>query len=203
MFLQTALALAYGGAVLYNVLAVSKSPLNIPYTWHPIGVSGFIVFATIGIAQAQRIRGKLAGSRKTREPYVQLHGLFNWLALFSLIGAQAAIYISKERQNRPHLSTYHGVTGAATAGLFIMNVFGGGAMNTVPSLYKYIKYHRINGILVYALVLGAQGTAIWRGYVTKDEQMKTGLLALLASLLVVGFGKFLVRGKPAAGLKAD
>ena len=41
------------------------------------------------------------------------------------------------------------------------------------------------------------------GYVTKDEQMKVGLLALLASLLVVGFGKYLVRGKPAAGFKAD
>ena len=184
MLLQTALALAYGGAVLYNVLVVSKSPLNIPYTWHPIGVAAFIVFATIGLAHAQRIRGKLAGSRKTREPYVQLHGLFNWLALFSLAGAQAAIYISKERQNRPHLSTYHGVTGAATAGLFIMNVFGGGAMNTIPSLYKYIKYHRINGIIIYALVLGAQGTAIWRGAHTRLAAHACCKFALVVDIII-------------------
>jgi hypothetical protein len=43
------------------------------------------------------------------------------------------------------------------------------------------------------------------GYVTKDETMKMGLLALLSSLLAVAGGKFLTRGssKSADGLKAD
>lgn len=46
-----------------------------------------------GIWSAQSIRGKAALSRSAKEPYVTRHGIFNWLALFSLVGAGATIYL--------------------------------------------------------------------------------------------------------------
>ncbi len=34
----------------------------------------------------------------------------------------------------------------------------------MPSLYKYIKFHRLNGYVIFAAVLAVHGTAVWRGY---------------------------------------
>lgn len=75
--LQLAAAAAYAGVVLYHVLVVAKSPLNILYTWHPVGVSLFIFFATASLGRAQSIRGKVAASRQAKEPFVQVCA---WLA---------------------------------------------------------------------------------------------------------------------------
>ncbi|PNH08992.1 hypothetical protein TSOC_004401 [Tetrabaena socialis] len=160
--LLSLLSIAYAGIVIYNVL--STSPIAVLYTWHPICSNLFIVFASLGTASAQAIRGTIAQSRTAKEPYVNRHGLFNWLALFSLIGAAATIYLNKERNNRPHLTTYHGVSGGATGVIFMANVFGGGAINTVPGLYKYIRFHRLGGYLIYTAVLATHATAVWRGY---------------------------------------
>ncbi|GIL68052.1 hypothetical protein Vafri_21357, partial [Volvox africanus] len=181
------LGLAYAGVVLYNILVVSKLPLNLLYTWHPICANLFIVFATLGMAAAQGIRGKVALSRATKEPYVTRHAIFNWLALFFLAGAAITIYLNKERNNRPHFTTYHGISGGLTGAFFVANVLGGGAMNTVPSLYKYIKFHRLNGYLIFAAVLAAHGTAVWRGYAgfKTDEYGKYALVGLLGLMLFV------------------
>ncbi|GLC56212.1 hypothetical protein PLESTB_001080300 [Pleodorina starrii] len=139
------------------------------------------------MASAQGIRGKIAASRTTKEPYVTRHAIFNWLALFSLVGAAATIYLNKERHSRPHFTTYHGITGGLTGAFFVANVFGGGAMNTVPSLYKYIKFHRLNGYLIFAAVLAAHGTAVWRGYAgfKTDVYGKYGLVGLLGLMLLL------------------
>jgi hypothetical protein len=53
------------------------------------------------MSAAQAIRGSVALSRKTREPYVQRHAIFNWLALFSLIAAGASIYVVRLQQGFP------------------------------------------------------------------------------------------------------
>ena len=46
-----------------------------------------------GMGSAQSIRGTVALSRSAKEPYVNRHALLNWLALFSLVGAAATIYL--------------------------------------------------------------------------------------------------------------
>lgn len=42
------LAVAYAGAILYNILIVDAMSLKILYTWHPICANMFVVFAALG-----------------------------------------------------------------------------------------------------------------------------------------------------------
>lgn len=94
--LVPALALAYAGTVLYQVFVVQGVSLDTLYAYHPICASLFIVFATLGMGAAQSIRGSISQSRASKEPYVTRHALLNWLALFSLIGAGATIYLVRQ-----------------------------------------------------------------------------------------------------------
>ncbi|GFR46551.1 hypothetical protein Agub_g8145 [Astrephomene gubernaculifera] len=158
------LSLAYAGVVLYNVFVVNGTPYNTLYALHPICACLFIVFATLGMSAAQGIRGKVAQSMHTKEPYITRHAIYNWLALFSLAGASATIYLNKERNSRPHFATYHGITGGLSGAFFVGNVLGGASMNALPSLSKYLRFHRLNGYLIYSALLAAHGTAVWRGY---------------------------------------
>ncbi len=87
------LGLAYAGTVLYQVFVVQGVSLDTLYAYHPMCASLFIVFATLGMGAAQSIRGSIAQSRASKEPYVTRHALLNWLALFSLLGAGATIYL--------------------------------------------------------------------------------------------------------------
>ncbi|KAG2423134.1 hypothetical protein HXX76_015519 [Chlamydomonas incerta] len=204
MALVPLLSLIYAGTVLYQVLVVSKLPLDGLYTWHPICSNLFIVFASLGMWSAQSIRGKAALSRSAKEPYVTRHAIFNWLALFSLVGAGATIYLNKERAGRPHLATYHGVTGACVAGFFVMNVLGGGAMNTVPSLYKYIKFHRLSGYVLFLALLGAHGTAVWRGYAgfKAEPNGRYALVGLLGGIALATLSGVKLSLLPGAAAKA-
>ncbi|KXZ45658.1 hypothetical protein GPECTOR_52g57 [Gonium pectorale] len=59
-------------------------------------------------------------------------------------------------------------------------------MNTVPSLYKYIKFHRLNGYILFCAVLATHATAVWRGYAgfKTNEYGKYGLVGLLGLMLL-------------------
>ncbi|KAG2490067.1 hypothetical protein HYH03_011532 [Edaphochlamys debaryana] len=185
------LSVAYAGTVLYQLLVVNQLKLATDinskdlYAWHPVLSNAFLVFAALGMNSAQSIRGSVAASRAAKEGYVNAHALLNWLALFSLAGSGAAIFLNKERNARPHLTSYHSMTGAATSIAFLLNVFGGVAMRTVPGMYKYIKFHRLNGYLLFLALLGAHGTAVWRGY-AGFQPSEPGRLVLVGLLGAMG-----------------
>lgn len=45
-------------------------------------------------------------------------------------------------------------------------------MDTVPSLYKYIKFNHFNSYVIFAAVLAVHGAAVWRswaGFKTQDQ----------------------------------
>lgn len=84
--LQLLLVAVYAALSLYLVLS---KPLQLPYSLHPIGTTLFIVLTTLGVSTSQTIRGKVAASKAAREAATLKHALLNWLAFFSLAGAQA------------------------------------------------------------------------------------------------------------------
>lgn len=53
-----------------------------------------------------------------------------------------------------------------------------GAMDTVPSLYKYIKFNHFNSYVIFAAVLAVHGAAVWRswaGFKTQDQVGTKGI----------------------------
>ena len=84
--LQLLLVAVYAALSLYLVLS---KPLQLPYSLHPIGTTLFIVLTTLGVSTSQTIRGKVAASKSSRYSATLKHAVLNWLAFFSLAGAQA------------------------------------------------------------------------------------------------------------------
>lgn len=69
--------------------AILRSPLKVPYSYHPLGVTAFVAFTSAAVATSQRLRGAVSGA--VRKSTVLLHGTFSFLALLSLAAAQVAI----------------------------------------------------------------------------------------------------------------
>lgn len=132
---QLSLVAAYAA---YSLFLILSKPLRWPYAWHPLGITAFIAFTTAGVATTQTLRGAVPGAK--REATVSRHALLSWLAFFSLVAAQLAIYKSKESQAKPHLTSTHGQLGALTGVFFVQTLLAGAAMVAVPSLYaKFVK----------------------------------------------------------------
>lgn len=149
--------------------AILRSPLKVPYSYHPLGVTAFVAFTSAAVATSQRLRG--AVSSAVRKSTVLLHGTFSFLALLSLAAAQVAIvrffsfffprtrfshtrapscqqYLSKESLSRPHLTSSHGKLGALGGLFFVLTMMAGSALVLAPKLFpKIVKVRAVFGCL--------------------------------------------------------
>ena len=95
----------------------------------------------------------------------------NATAIALAINGFLSIYRNKENNDKPHFVTYHGLAGAATLGLVLVQTVGGNFANFSTILGKYIPAirpavikwgHRVSGALsitaIYTTVLLALGS---------------------------------------------
>ena len=140
----------------------------------------FYLFSNLSLHYAQSIRGKLP--KIERERLTQKHALFNWLAVISALVGAVVIFVNKENSKKKHWQTIHSYFGTATITLYLFQSFGGVVLYQTPKLFKYIKFHRLNGYAVYLAMTATHGSAVIFGYAGfKDyEFARYFMLALLA-----------------------
>ncbi|KAI8599799.1 eukaryotic cytochrome b561-domain-containing protein [Dissophora ornata] len=133
---------------------IAKAPWAYPYSWHPIcmGLYGFIATEGILILQPPN----KSSQRKTSKT---LHGLLHTLALILSLLGYTAIYVNKERLQKEHLRSNHGLFGCTTVLIFSLQVVFGVAVAYGPrSLFRWIghsriiRIHRISGYISIGLL---------------------------------------------------
>lgn len=197
-------SLIYAIAVSYA--AVTKIGLNVLFTYHPLGASAFLVFAVLGIISSQRAQ---FGSHKAR---ITTHGYYQMAATACALATNTVIYMNKEAKGKPHLTTWHGLLGAATTGLWLMLQVSGGLswyqpriISAVMPLNKAYIQHGLFGTVAFTVLLATHSMALagsYQGYV-KGTAGWWGLvlcLALLGGAVLQGTGKIFTRAKRAFGL---
>lgn len=112
---------------------------------------------------------------------VSVHALLNWASVAALARALKAIYDSKNELGRQHLTTQHAYFGLASVILIAFNIVGGVNIKLSSTAYAAnVKAHRFFGYVAYGAVLANHASALAKGYITRDETMKTGLWVTLA-----------------------
>jgi Eukaryotic cytochrome b561 len=149
---------------------VSKLPLSLTYTWHPLGSALMLLMGTVSLAASQSAYNKKRDS-PAWDTAVAVHAVFNWLAVGALARGLYAIYNSKEENGRGHLTTTHAYMGVATVAFFAFNMAGGVAIKVSPTMYaKSVKQHRFFGYLAYGAIVASHASSLSKGYITKDER---------------------------------
>ena len=147
------------------MLVVSKLPLTLSYTWHPLGSSIVLFMGTVSLFFSQRAYGKKRDSSAWEVPVI-LHAIFNWVAVAGLARGQYAIFNAKEEQGKAHLTTAHAYMGIATMVLFFFNLIGGAAVKISPKSYaESVKKHRLFGYIAYGCIVASHASSLYKGCV--------------------------------------
>ncbi|KAG0325023.1 hypothetical protein BGZ99_001120 [Dissophora globulifera] len=178
-----------GLVVFFGTLAsvIFKAPWVYPYSWHPIcmGLYGFVATEAILILQPPE---KSSEKKLART----LHGLFHTLALVLSLCGFTAIYVNKDRLQKPHFHTNHALFGCTTVSLFFLQVVFGIAVAYGPrALFAWIgharitRIHRISGYIS----IGLLWSTLWLGVLTnwmKNNFDHEWVFALGGAMIAVG-----------------
>uniref|UniRef100_A0A061QZV1 Cytochrome b-561-like protein n=1 Tax=Tetraselmis sp. GSL018 TaxID=582737 RepID=A0A061QZV1_9CHLO len=184
-------ALGYVGGL--TLAAWFFAPSNI-FSWHPtcMGI-GFILVMTEGILRAIEFRFL---EKADRVQAIRTHGYIQLLALIFILLGFFSIYLNKERQGKPHVTSTHAKVGAATGAVGLLALMAGavsfrsfGLLSAFPErMHGRIKAsHRMLGAATWtlslaAIELGLQHPAADKGAMTRVWQLLVGCLAGLVLL---------------------
>jgi len=141
---------------------ISANPGSSLFSWHPTCMILAVFLWTESIISFRKPRPSMR---------VNIHWAMNGTAITLAIIGFLSIYNNKEANGKPHFVTYHGLAGAATMGLVIIQTVGGNFANLSGLLGKYIPAirpavikwgHRVSGALsitaVYTTLFLALGS---------------------------------------------
>lgn len=183
--------LAQFGAVLLVALIWSSVFLNpfIPlFSPHPLLQSAGVLVLTQAILILQPTwtpEEKITGARA--------HAALNLTSFLLFAAGIAIIEANKTKSGNPRFHSTHGILGAITGVvLWIQYVFGfvmwgvPGLLGGVDKAKSWWKWHRLNGYVLYVLILVTVITATGTDYNKNVLDVKLWAVLIASGLLVVG-----------------
>ncbi|KAL0081689.1 eukaryotic cytochrome b561-domain-containing protein [Phycomyces blakesleeanus] len=150
------------------------------FLYHPILMVGTMIFITEGIAllQAPTLPASAHKQRKT------WHGYFQAIGLIVIEAGFTAIYVTKDRNNKPHFSTIHGQLGVMCVMWFTAQAIFGSILAYFPRLVgnisqkkQYWNWHRQGGYVLLGLMWITSQTGV----------RSTSMLALQRDPILINF----------------
>jgi len=154
----------FAAFVIFNA-----APGSSLFSWHPTCMVLAVVLWTESIICFRRPRPSWR---------VNVHWATNALAVTLAVNGFLSIYRNKETDGKPHFVSYHGLAGAATMGLVLIQTIGGNFANLSGVLGKYVTFvkpavikwgHRVSGALsisaVYTTLFLAMGTFWFNAFI--------------------------------------
>eukprot|EP00040_Diaphanoeca_grandis_P008167 m.44127 g.44127 ORF g.44127 m.44127 type:complete len:209 (+) comp19587_c0_seq1:229-855(+) len=166
---QHALILATCSVVLWKT-----APWDILFKWHPsLMAIAFLAFIPEAILVFSKNGASLVPKNWSHSNKILSHFVLMTVGYFAMVGGGAAIYINKDRIEKPHFTSYHGQFGLLTMGAFTMTwlfglvlLFGMYYPDRIRVLTKPLggirKVYRVHGVAatlfysvgIFTLVLG-------------------------------------------------